>query len=105
MAWVVLIGSGLFEAVWASALARLGEEFRVGTLLVFLLACTISMGGLMVAMRDIPVGTAYAAWAGTGAVATVGYSILSGAESASVLRIVLVAVLIGCIAGLHLIGE
>ncbi|WP_022868766.1 DMT family transporter [Schaalia vaccimaxillae] len=103
MAWVILIVSGMFEAVWAGALDKLSEGFKWVPLLVFLVGALVSMGGLMVAMRDIPVGAAYAAWAGVGAVSTVTYAILSGAEAVSVLKILLVLVIIACIAGLHVI--
>lgn len=103
MAWFVLVFSGMVEAVWASALSRMAEQFRWIHLILFLVGCAASMGGLMWAMRDIPVGTAYAAWAGTGAATTVAWAILSGAESASVMKVVLVGIIITCIVGLHLI--
>ncbi|QPK80763.1 QacE family quaternary ammonium compound efflux SMR transporter [Schaalia sp. ZJ405] len=103
MSWLILIISGMFETVWASALSRLAEQFRWFDVLLFIAGSVVSLGGLMIAMKDIPVGTAYAAWAGTGAVVTVGWSILSGAESASLIKVILVTILVGCIVGLHLI--
>ena len=65
--WVVLIGSGVLEAVWATALGRT-ERFRkpVATT-VFVLALLTSMAGLAYAMTAIPTGTAYAVWVGSGA--------------------------------------
>lgn len=103
MSWLILVVSGMFETVWASALSRMAEKFQWLDLLFFIGGSIVSLGGLMIAMKEIPVGTAYAAWAGTGAVVTVVWSIISGSESASLIKIVLVAVLIGCIVGLHLI--
>lgn len=66
-------------------------------------ALLFSMSGLGYAMRDLPVGTSYAVWVGIGAVLTVGYAMVTGAESASALKIVLLTVIIGCIIGLKLL--
>ena len=66
MAWFILIFSGAVEAVWAAALDKSAGFTRLWPSLVFLVACAISMGGLAWAMRSIPVGTAYAVWAGVG---------------------------------------
>lgn len=103
MAWPILILSGMVEAVWASALSRMADGFRWNYLMLFIVGCTLSVGGLMWSMRDIHMGTAYAAWASTGAVTTVAWAIFSGAESASLLKIALVAGIVICIMGLHLI--
>ena len=67
MAWFILIFSGAFEAVWAAALDKSAGFTRLWPSFIFLVACAISMGGLAWAMRSIPVGTAYAVWAGVGA--------------------------------------
>ena len=64
MAWFILIFSGAVEAVWAAALDKSAGFTRLWPSLIFLVACAISMGGLAWAMRSIPVGTAYAVWAG-----------------------------------------
>lgn len=104
MAWIILIGSGLFEAVWAAALDRSEGFTRLTPSLVFLVACAISMGGLAWAMREIPVGTAYAVWAGIGATTAVLYSIAIGAESASILKFLFVTMIIGGIVGLKVIS-
>ena len=66
MAWFILIFSGAVEAVWAAALDKSAGFTRLWPSLIFLVACAISMGGLAWAMRSIPVGTAYAVWAGVG---------------------------------------
>jgi quaternary ammonium compound-resistance protein SugE len=67
---------------------------------VFGVAIVLSMGGLAYAMRDLPVGTAYAVWVGIGAVLTVTYAMVSGAEPISALKILLLAGIVGCVLGL-----
>jgi quaternary ammonium compound-resistance protein SugE len=58
MAWIVLVVSGLFEAVWATALGRSEGFTRAGPIAVFVVGIVLSMAGLAYAMRDLPVGTA-----------------------------------------------
>jgi quaternary ammonium compound-resistance protein SugE len=54
-------------------------------------------------MRDLPIGTAYAVWVGIGAVLTVCYSMLTGAESASLVKLLLLAGIVGCVIGLKVL--
>jgi quaternary ammonium compound-resistance protein SugE len=68
MTWVVLFLAGLFETVWAVALKQSYGFSRVGPTIVFLVALIISMVLLAWALRELPVGTGYAVWTGTGAV-------------------------------------
>jgi quaternary ammonium compound-resistance protein SugE len=103
MAWLVLVISGMLEAVWATALARSDGFTRLGPSLTFGVAVVVSMLGLAHAMRAIPVGTAYAVWVGIGASLTVVYAMATGAEPVSVVKVVLISGLIVCIAGLKLI--
>jgi quaternary ammonium compound-resistance protein SugE len=63
-----------------------------------------SMAGLAFAMRSLPTGTSYAVWVGVGAVLTVGYAMLTGAETASPVKVLLIAGVIGCIAGLKAVS-
>lgn len=102
MAWLVLVVSGGLEAVWATALSRSEGFSRLTPSVVFLVALVASMGGLGYAMRTLPVGTAYAIWVGIGAALTVVIAMASGEEPVSVLRILLVLGLIGCVIGLKL---
>ncbi len=102
MAWVILVGSGVFEAVWATALGRSDGFTKLWPTVVFLAAMTISMIGLAVAMRDIPVGTAYAVWVGVGAALTAGYAMAFDGEPVSVVRILLLLGIVGCVGGLKL---
>jgi quaternary ammonium compound-resistance protein SugE len=56
-------------------------------------------------MRDIPTATAYAVWVGVGAALTVVYAMITGDESVSWLKILLIVGLVGCIVGLKLVGD
>ncbi len=102
MAWVVLLLSGVLEAVWATALGKSEGFSRIVPSVVFVVALLLSMGGLALAMRSIPVGTAYAVWVGIGAVLTVVIAMVSGDEPASLTRILLLGGVVACVAGLKL---
>ncbi|MDQ3359083.1 MAG: SMR family transporter [Actinomycetota bacterium] len=103
MAWIVLVVSGILEAVWATALGRSEGFTRLGPSVVFGVALVLSMGGLAYAMRELPVGTSYAVWVAIGAVLTVAYAMATGTESVSVLKVLLLAGIIGCVVGLKVI--
>ena len=105
MPWVILILSGVFEAIWATALGRSEGLTKVGPSVVFGVAMVISMAGLAVTMRDLPTGTAYAVWVGVGASLTVVYGMATGAEAVSLAKVLLIMGLIGCIIGLKLVGD
>ena len=104
MAWVVLVVSGLLEAVWATALGRSDGLTRLGPSVVFLIAMVLSMIGLATAMRTIPIGTAYAVWVGIGAALTAGYAMAFGGEPVSVVRIALLLGIVGCVVGLKAVS-
>jgi quaternary ammonium compound-resistance protein SugE len=103
MAWVVLVVSGVLEAVWATAMGKADGFTRLSPSVVFLIAIVASMAGLAYAMRDLPVGTAYAVWVGIGAVLTVVYAMATGEESASLLKAVFLVMIIGGVIGLKLV--
>ena len=102
MAWIVLVFSGVLEAVWATALGRTEGFTRLTPTVVFLVAIVASMLGLAYAMRSLPVGTAYAVWVGIGAALTAGYAMWSGDEPVSAVRVFLLLGIIGCVIGLKL---
>lgn len=104
MAWAVLVISGVLEAVWATALSRSDGFSRLGSSLVFVVALALSMAGLAFAMRSLPTGTSYAVWVGIGAVLTVAYAMLTGDEAASLIKVMLIAGVVGCIVGLKLVS-
>lgn len=64
--WLVLVVSGVLEAVWATALGRSNNFNRLVPSVVFFAALALSMVGLAYAMRTLPVGTSYAVWVGIG---------------------------------------
>ena len=102
MAWLVLVLSGVLEAVWAVALGKSEGFTRLAPSVTFLVAIVLSMGGLGYALRTVPIGTGYAVWVGIGAALTVAYGMASGAESVTALRVLLIVGLVGCVAGLKL---
>jgi quaternary ammonium compound-resistance protein SugE len=104
MSWLVLILSGVLEAVWATALGRSQGFTRVVPTVVFGAGLLLSMGGLALAMRSIPVGTAYAVWVGIGAALTVGWAMASGAEPFSLVKLLLILGLVACVVGLKLVS-
>lgn len=105
MHWIILLISAVLEAVWATALGLSEGLSRPLQTVVFFVALAASMLGLGYAMRAIPLGTAYAVWTGTGAALTVGYAMVFGGEPASVLKLLFVAGIIGCVIGLKLVDS
>ena len=103
LAWVVLLASAVLEAVWATALGFSDGFTRPLPTLVFAVAATLSMVGLGVAVKRIPLGTAYAVWVGIGAALTVGWAMATGVEPASPLKLLFIAGIVGCAAGLKLL--
>lgn len=102
MPWIVLIISGVLEAVWATALSRTEGFTRLWPTVIFGVALIASMGGLAYALRTLPVGTAYAIWVGIGAALTVIYAMATGAEAFSVVKVLLILGIVGCVVGLKL---
>lgn len=100
MSWIILALAGVLEAVWATALGKSEGFSRLTPSLIFAVALAGSMGGLAYAMRDLPIGTAYAVWVGIGAVFTILYAMLTGGESASALKIVFLVLIVGSVVGL-----
>jgi quaternary ammonium compound-resistance protein SugE len=102
VSWLVLVLSGVLEAVWAVALDRSQGFSRLGATVVFVVGLAASMAGLAYAMRTIPLGTAYAVWVGVGASLAVAFGMVTGSESVSAVKVFLVLGLIGCVIGLKL---
>ena len=103
MSWLVLVLSGVLEAVWATALSRSDGLTRTAPSLLFLGALALSMAGLGWAMRDLPLGTSYAVWVGVGAVLTVSWAMATGQESVSVLKLLFLVAIVGGVVGLKLV--
>ncbi|RRJ86504.1 multidrug efflux SMR transporter [Gulosibacter macacae] len=104
MAWLILILSGVLEAVWASALGASKGFKKLWPTVIFFVAMTVSMIGLAYAMSELPTGTSYAVWVGIGATLTVTVSIIRGEERATIVRILLLLLLVGSIVGLKVVS-
>ena len=102
MSWLVLVLAGGLEAVWAVALGRSDGFSRPVPTIVFAAALVVSMAGLAYAMRELPVGTSYAVWVGIGATLTIAYSMATGDEAVSPLKLVFLAGIVGSVIGLKL---
>jgi quaternary ammonium compound-resistance protein SugE len=101
--WIVLLGSAVLEAVWATALGLSDGFTRPLPTVVFALTAALSMVGLGLAVKRIPLGTAYAVWVGMGAALTVCWAMATGVEPASPPKLLLLAGIVGCVAGLKLL--
>ncbi|WP_026931105.1 DMT family transporter [Glycomyces tenuis] len=104
MAWLILIASGVLEAVWAAALSASDGFKRRGPTLLFFVALAVSMAGLAWAMNSLPTGTAYAVWVGVGATLTVLWGFRTGQERATWGRVLLLVLLVGSIVGLKAVS-
>jgi quaternary ammonium compound-resistance protein SugE len=103
MSWLVLVISGVLEAVWATALGKSEGFTKLWPSIIFVGGLALSMLGLAFAMREIATGTAYAVWVGIGATLTVVWAMITGDSEISWVRILLLLGLVGCIVGLKLI--
>ena len=105
MNWLILIVAGIFEVVWATAL-KMSNGFRNPLAdAVFVAGMALSVWLLAVAMKTIPMGTAYAVWTGVGAVGGFIAGIALFGESASALRIASAALIVAGIVGLKLAAK
>ena len=102
MAWIVLIVSGLMETVWAAALSRSASFSRLVPSVVFVVALVLSMGGLAIALRTVPVSTGYPVWVGIGAVGTAVYGMVVLGEPVTALRMLCLVAIIGGVVGLQM---
>ncbi|MES9825854.1 MAG: quaternary ammonium compound efflux SMR transporter SugE [Candidatus Thiodiazotropha endolucinida] len=105
MAWIYLVVAGLFECGWAIGL-KYTEGFTKPVPSLFTIsAMAISFWLLSVAMKTIPVGTAYAVWTGIGAVGVAVLGMVMLGESRDILRIVSLLLIVSGIVGLKLISS
>ncbi|WP_250003651.1 multidrug efflux SMR transporter [Actinoplanes sp. M2I2] len=102
MAWLVLVFSGVLESVWAVALGRSQGFTRLVPSVIFVVALVASMVGLGYSLRSIPIGTGYAVWVGIGAVGTALAGMVFLGESASLLRILSLLLVVAGVVGLKL---
>ncbi len=102
MSWLILFFAGLLETVWAVGLKYTEGFSRFWPSLMTLAAMAASLWLLSIAMKALPLGTAYAIWTGIGAVGTVVVGIVLFGESAAVMRLVSVVLIVTGMAGLKL---
>lgn len=102
MAWFILAIAGLFEVGWAIGLKYTEGFTRVWPTLWTVLAMIFSLWLLGIAMKALPVGTAYATWVGIGAVGTVVLGIILFGEPANAARMISVGLIVAGIIGLKL---
>lgn len=102
MPWIILVLAGLFEVGWAIGLKYTDGFSKLWPTVGTVAAMAISLGLLGIAMKTLPVGTAYAIWVGVGAVGTVILGIVLFHEPVNALRITSVALIIAGLISLKL---
>jgi quaternary ammonium compound-resistance protein SugE len=100
MSWIILFFAGLFEVGWAVGLKYTDGFTRPLPTVLTVAAMAISLGLLGLAMKELPLGTAYAIWTGVGAVGTVIAGIILFGESMALVRLASVALIIFGLVGL-----
>jgi quaternary ammonium compound-resistance protein SugE len=103
MAWLLLFVAGLFEIGWAIGLKYTDGFTRLWPSVWTGLAMVVSVVLLALAVRTLPIGTAYAVWTGIGAAGTVLLGIVLFGEPATLLRLLFVGLIVAGIAGLKLV--
>jgi len=105
MAWVFLFFAGLFEVGWAIGLKQTEGFTRLVPSLLTVASMIVSLGLLGLALKTLPLGTAYAVWTGIGTVGTVVVGIIIHNEPADALRLGCVALIVAGVLGLKLVSS
>jgi quaternary ammonium compound-resistance protein SugE len=103
-AWIILVIAGIFEVGWAVGLKYTSGFTRFWPSTATVISIIASMGLLGIAVRTLPLGTAYAVWTGIGTVGTALVGMLLFGESVSPARVICLALIIGGIVGLKIIA-
>lgn len=98
MAWVALVVAGLIEVVWALAMKQSDGFTRLAPSLVAVAGMVVSFGLLALAMRSLPLGTAYTVWTGIGAVGAFVVGIVFLGEQVSAMRVAAAGLIVGGLA-------
>lgn len=100
MSWIILFFAGLFEVGWAVGLKYTDGFTRPLPTALTVAAMAVSLGLLGLAMKELPLGTAYAIWTGVGAIGTVVAGIILFGESMALVRLLSVALIVAGLIGL-----
>ncbi len=103
VAWLVLVVSGLFETVWAVGVKYTDGFTRLWPSVGVLAAMAVSVYGLALAARVLPIGTAYAVWVGIGAVGAVAFGIAFLGEPRTAARLACLALIVAGVVGLKVV--
>ncbi|WP_407164827.1 quaternary ammonium compound efflux SMR transporter SugE [Bradyrhizobium sp. ORS 111] len=104
MAWAILFTAGLLEIGWAIGLKYTDGFSRLVPSALTLAAMAGSIILLGIALKTLPIGTAYAVWTGIGAVGTAALGIILLGEPATAMRLASIALIVAGIIGLKLVG-
>ncbi|TYP71942.1 DMT family transporter [Paenibacillus methanolicus] len=104
MAWVTLLIAGLFEVVGVLGMNRIKRDNNAAAYMLFIAGIVISFGCLSIAMRSLPMGTAYAIWTGIGTVGGALVGMLFFGESKEWRRMLFIAMVLAAAVGLKLIA-
>ena len=105
MSWFILFIAGLFEVVWAVGIKYTEGWTKLWPAVITVFAMIASFYLLSMALKNIPMGTAYAVWTGIGTIGTVVYGIIYFKEPTDILRIVCILLIICGIAGLRILSR
>ncbi|MBK8209565.1 MAG: quaternary ammonium compound efflux SMR transporter SugE [Rhodospirillales bacterium] len=105
MAWIALFVAGLFEVGWAIGLKYTHGFTRLAPTVLTIASMVVSLGLLGVALKSLPVGTAYAVWTGVGTVGTAVLGMILFGESTAALRMACIGLIVAGIVGLKLVTE
>jgi quaternary ammonium compound-resistance protein SugE len=104
MAWIYLAFAGLFEIGWAIGLKYTEGFTRPLPTALTVASMVVSLGLLGLALKTLPVGTAYAVWTGIGTVGTAALGLALLGEPATVLRLACIGLIVAGIVGLKLVA-
>ena len=104
MAWIYLLGAGIFEMVWVVAMKYAEGFTKIVPSVIMVVGMAFSVGLLGLAVKTIPLGTGYAIWTGIGAVGAVTYGMIFFGEPVTALRLTFVAMIIVGLVGLKLVS-
>ena len=105
MGWIMLVLAGLFEIVWAVALKYSDSFSKLWPSVIFMAAAWLSFACLSYALKTIPMGNAYAAWTGIGAVGIAIIGMVWFGEPVNIIRITCIVLIVIGIVGLKMAGS